>query len=120
LVISERWLSRLWASRNVLLIIGCFMEMLAAILIPILASAAASYGMDPVQFGVVAVLNLIIGTITPPMDVVLFAVARIAEIRFEVIARAIASWLVPLLVVLAAIMVFPPLSLRTPTAMRGG
>jgi TRAP-type C4-dicarboxylate transport system permease large subunit len=73
-----------------LFVVGCFMEALAAmlILIPILAPAAASYGVDPVQFGVIVVLNLIIGTITPPMGVVLFVVTRIAEIRFEVVARA--------------------------------
>jgi tripartite ATP-independent transporter DctM subunit len=105
-----------------LLVIGCFMEALAAmlILIPILAPAAASYGIDPVQFGVMVVLNLIIGTVTPPVGVVLFVVTRIAEIRFEVMARAILPWLVPLLVVLAAITVFPPLTLWLPTAMRGG
>jgi TRAP-type C4-dicarboxylate transport system permease large subunit len=104
-----------------LLIIGCFMEALAAmlILIPILAPAAASYGIDPVQFGVIVVLNLIIGTITPPMGVVLFVVTRIAEIRFEVMARAILPWLIPLLVVLAAISLWPPLTLWLPTAMRG-
>jgi tripartite ATP-independent transporter DctM subunit len=105
-----------------LLVIGCFMEALAAmlILIPILAPAAASYGIDPVQFGVIVVLNLIIGTITPPMGIVLFVVTRIAEIRFEVMARAILPWLIPLLVVLAAITLWPPLTLWLPTAMRGG
>ena len=104
-----------------LLVIGCFMEALAAmlILIPILAPAAASYGIDPVQFGVMVVLNLIIGTVTPPVGVVLFVVTRIAEIRFEVMARAILPWLVPLLVVLAAITLYPPLTLWLPTAMRG-
>jgi tripartite ATP-independent transporter DctM subunit len=50
-----------------MLVVGCFMEGLAAmlILIPILVPAAVSYGIDPVQFGVIMVLNLIIGTITP-------------------------------------------------------
>ncbi len=68
------------------------MEVLAATLILILAPAAASYGVDPVQFGVMMVLNLIIGTVTPPVGVVLFVVTRIAEIRFEVMARAIHCW----------------------------
>ena len=105
-----------------LLVVGCFMEALAAmlILIPILVPAAASFGIDPVQFGVIMVLNLIIGTDHPPVGVVLFVVTRIAEIRFEVMSRAILPWLVPLLVVLAAITVWPPLTLWLPTAMRGG
>ena len=84
------------------------------------ARSASSYGIDPVQFGVMVVLNLIIGTITPPMGIVLFVVTRIAEIRFEVMARAILPWLIPLLVVLAAITLWPPLTLWLPTAMRGG
>ena len=115
-------LAFLLAVNLLLLAVGCFVEALAAmlILIPILAPAAASYGIDPVQFGVMVVLNLIIGTITPPMGVVLFVVTRIAEIRFEVMARAILPWLVPLLVVLAAITLWPPLTLWVPTAMRGG
>ena len=85
-----------------------------------LAPAAASYGIDPVQFGVMVVLNLIIGTVTPPVGVVLFVVTRIAEIRFEVMARAILPWLIPLLVVLAAITVYPPLTLGLAAAMKGG
>lgn len=99
-----------------LLIVGCFMEALAAmlILIPILAPAAASYGIDPVQFGIIVVLNLIIGTITPPVGVVLFVVTRIAEISFETMARAILPWLVPLLVVLAVVTVWPPLTTWLP------
>jgi TRAP-type C4-dicarboxylate transport system permease large subunit len=72
-----------------------------------------------VQFGVIVVLNLIIGTITPSMGVVLFVVTRIADIRFEVMARAILPGLVPLLVVLAAITLWPPLTLWLPDAMRG-
>jgi len=104
-----------------LLIVGCFMESLAAllILIPILAPAAASYGIDPVQFGVMMVLNLIIGTITPPVGVVLFIVTRIAEVPFETMARVILPWLVPLLVVLAAIMAWPPLTLWLPRLILG-
>ena len=115
-------LAFLLAVNLLLLVVGCFVEALAAmlILIPILAPAAASYGIDPVQFGVMVVLNLIIGTITPPMGVVLFVVTRIAEIRFEVMTRAILPWLMPLLVVLAAITLWPPLTLWVPTAMRGG
>lgn len=104
-----------------LLIIGCFMEALAAmlILIPILGPAAASYGIDPVQFGVIVVLNLIIGTITPPMGVVLFVVTRIAEISLESMSRAILPWLVPLLIVLLTISMWPPLTTWLPQFLAG-
>jgi tripartite ATP-independent transporter DctM subunit len=105
---------------NVLmLIVGCFMEALAAmlILIPILVPAAIAYGIDPVQFGVIMVLNLILGTIHPPIGVVLFVVTRIANVSFEVMSRAILPWLIPLLVVLIAISVWSPLTLWLPTMM---
>ena len=99
-----------------LLIVGCFMEALAAmlILIPILVPAAASYGIDPVQFGVIVVLNLIVGTVTPPVGVVLFVVTRIAEISFEKMAHAILPWLIPLMTVLIGVTLWPPLTTWLP------
>jgi tripartite ATP-independent transporter DctM subunit len=104
-----------------LLIVGCFMEALAAmlILIPILVPAAASYGIDPIQFGVIMVLNLIIGTVTPPVGVVLFVVTRIAEISFETMSRAILPWLLPLLAVLTAVTLWPPLTTFLPRLLIG-
>lgn len=104
-----------------LLVIGCFMEALAAllILIPILSPAAASFGVDQVQFGVIMIFNLILGTIHPPIGVVLFITSRIAEISFETMSRAILPWLVPLLLVLLAITVWPPLTLWLPTLVMG-
>ena len=106
----------LFASNLILLVVGCFMEALAAmlILIPILVPAAISFGIDPVQFGLIMIFNLILGTIHPPIGVVLFVMARIAEVTFEQISRAILPWLVPLLIVLMAITVWPALTLWLP------
>ena len=61
-----------------LLVVGCFMEALAAmlVLIPILVPPAIALGIDPVQFGLIFVLNLMIGTITPPVGVVLYVTAQ--------------------------------------------
>lgn len=100
----------------VLLLVGCFMEVLAAllILIPILAPAAASFGIHPLQFGLIMIFNLILGTIHPPIGVVLFVTARIADISFEKMSRAILPWLVPLIVVLIAITLWPPLTTWLP------
>lgn len=105
----------------VLLIVGCFMEALAAmlLLIPIMVPAALSFGIDPVQFGLIMVFNLILGTIHPPIGVVLFVVSRIAGISFETMSRAILPWLIPLLVVLALITVWPPLTLWLPKLVMG-
>jgi tripartite ATP-independent transporter DctM subunit len=102
-----------------LLLVGCFMEALAAmlILIPILVPAANGLGIDPIQFGLIFVLNLMIGTITPPVGVVLFVTSRIAGISFERMSRAILPWLIPLLAVLAACTLWPPLTTALPRAL---
>lgn len=106
---------------GLLLIVGCFMEALAAmlILIPILTPAAAAMGIDPIQFGLIFVLNLMIGTITPPVGVVLFVTARIANIPFSAMSRAIVPWLMPLLAVLLAITFWPPLTTWLPKMVMG-
>ena len=114
-------LAFLLMANALMLLVGCFMEALAAmlILIPILVPAAVSYGIDPVQFGVVMVLNLILGTIHPPIGVVLFVVTRIANVSFETMSRAILPWIVPLLAVLLAITIWPPLTLWLPRLITG-
>ena len=100
----------------VLLVVGCFMEAIAAmlILVPILVPPAMALGIDPVQFGLVFVLNLMIGTITPPVGVVLYVTANVAGISFERVTRATLPFLIPLLVVLAAITLWPPLTTWLP------
>ena len=104
-----------------LLVVGCFMEGIAAmlILIPILVPVAMKLGIDPVHFGLVFVLNLMIGTVTPPVGVVLYVVSNIARISFERMSRAIVPFLIPLLVVLAAITLWPPLTTWLPSLLIG-
>jgi TRAP-type C4-dicarboxylate transport system permease large subunit len=67
-----------------------------------------------VQFGIIMIFNLILGTIHPPIGVVLFITSRIAEISFETMSRAVLPWLVPLLVVLGMITLWPPLTTWLP------
>ena len=104
-----------------LLVVGCFMEALAAmlVLIPILVPVAVKLGIDPVQFGLVFVLNLMIGTITPPVGVVLYVTAKVAGVPFERMARAVLPYLVPLIVVLALVTLWPPLTTWLPTLLMG-
>jgi len=104
-----------------LLVVGCFMEALAAmlILIPILVPAAHSYGIDPVHFGMMFIFNLILGTIHPPVGVVIFVTAKIANISFEAMSKAIMPWLIPLLATLVAITLWPPLSTWLPQLVMG-
>ena len=86
---------------NLLLFVtGMFMETLAAIIIlaPILAPAAASYGIHPVHFGTLMVVNLAVGMVTPPVGVNLFVVCQVARLRLEELVR-------PLLIFLAVLAV---------------
>jgi tripartite ATP-independent transporter DctM subunit len=104
-----------------LLVVGCFMEALAAmlVLIPILVPPALAMGIDPLQFGLVFVLNLMIGTITPPVGVVLYVTAKVADVPFERLARAVLPYLVPLIAVLGMITVWPPLTTFLPKLLLG-
>ena len=104
----------------ILLVVGCFMEAIAAmlILIPILVPPAIALGIDPIQFGVVVVLNLMIGTITPPVGIVLFVTSRVANLPFAAVVRATLPFLWPLLAVLVAITLVPSLTTWLPGVMR--
>ena len=103
-----------------LLVVGCFMEAISAmlILIPILVPPAMALGIDPTQFGVIVVLNLMIGTITPPVGIVLFITARVADLSFDKVCKATWPFLWPLFAVLAAITVFPVLTTGLPALFR--
>jgi len=105
----------------ILLVVGCFMEAIAAmlILVPILVSPAMALGIDPVQFGLIFVLNLMIGTITPPVGVVLYVTAKAAGISFERVTKATLPFLIPLIVVLIAITLWPPLMTWLPNLLMG-
>ena len=104
-----------------LLVVGCFMEALAAmlVLIPILVPPALALGIDPIQFGLIFVLNLMIGTITPPVGVVLYVTAKVADVPFENLVKAVLPYLVPLIAVLAMITVWPPLTTWLPSLLLG-
>lgn len=80
------------------LIVGCFMETNAAILIlaPILLPVAQSFGMTDIHFGLMMVLNLMLGLLTPPVGLVLYATARVSKISFESMVKATAPFYIPL------------------------
>ncbi len=99
---------------NILLLwIGTFMEALAAIVIltPILLPLALQIGMNPIHFGVIIVVNLAIGFITPPVGVNLFVASGIADAKIQSIAKASIPFLLAMLAVLMVITYIPQLSL---------
>jgi TRAP-type C4-dicarboxylate transport system permease large subunit len=112
---KEPWVFLLLANA-LMLFVGCFLEPTAAItiLVPILLPIVAQLGIDPVHFGLVMVLNLMIGLLHPPMGLVLFVLARVAGLSFERTTMAILPWLVPLLLSLAVITYVPKLVLWLP------
>jgi TRAP-type C4-dicarboxylate transport system permease large subunit len=99
-----------------MLFVGCFLEPTAAItiLVPILVPICQQLGIDLVHFGLVMVLNLMIGLLHPPMGMVLFVLARVAKLSVERTTMAILPWLVPLLMSLGIITYFPQLVLWLP------
>jgi tripartite ATP-independent transporter DctM subunit len=100
-----------------LLVVGCFMETIAAItiLVPVLLPLMERIGVDPVHFGVIMVLNLMIGLLTPPVGMVLYILARVANISFERTTRACAPFLIPLVVTLGIVTYWPEMVLWLPT-----
>jgi len=103
-----------------MLFVGCFLEPTAAItiLVPILLPIVHKLGVDPVHFGLVMVLNLMIGLLHPPMGLVLFVLARVAKLSVERTTMAILPWLVPLLISLAIVTYIPSISLWLPSQFR--
>lgn len=104
----------------IFLILGCFLEPLAALILamPILSALTPAIGMDPVQFGVMVVLNLMIGMITPPVGLVLFIVSTIGRVPLEATTRAVLPMIGISLLVLALVALVPPLSLLLPGLFR--
>ncbi len=99
-----------------MLFVGCFLEPTAAItiLVPVLLPIVHHLGIDPVHFGLVMVLNLMIGLLHPPMGLVLFVLARVAKLSVEQTTMAILPWLIPLLLSLALVTFVPAISLWLP------
>lgn len=96
-----------------LIAVGMFMETFAAIIIlgPILAPIAASYGIHPVHFGMIMIVNLAVGMVTPPVGVNLFIACGIAKISMEQLMRPLVVFLVVLIGNLMVITYVPALSL---------
>jgi TRAP-type C4-dicarboxylate transport system permease large subunit len=111
----EPWLFLLLANL-LMLVIGCFLEPTAAItlLVPLLLPIARQLGIDPVHFGLVMVLNLMIGLLHPPLGMVLFVLSRVAQLSVERTTVAILPWLVPLLLSLLLLTYVPAIVLWLP------
>src|SRR6266513_1452032 len=102
-----------------LLILGCLLEGTTIILIilPVLLPTATALGIDPVHFGVVAVVNIMIGLVTPPYGLLLFIMVKIAKVPLRDIVREAAPFLAVMIATLLLITVVPDLVLWLPRLM---
>src|SRR5699024_6887896 len=99
--------------------VGTFMDPTPAILIfvPIFLPIVSEFGVDPVHFGAVVVMNLSVGVITPPVGNVLFVGSRIARLRIEPVISRLWPFLLAILVALLLVVFLPQISLWLPTAL---
>lgn len=102
-----------------LLIIGTFMDMAPALLIftPILMPIVTSFGMTPIQFGVMMVMNLSVGTITPPVGNVLFIGCSVAKLQVEEVMKKLLPYFVVISIALLLVTYIPGLSTWLPTTL---
>lgn len=102
-----------------LLIIGCFLETASAItiVVPLIMPLLKAFGVNLTQFGVVMVLNLMIGLLTPPFGLVLFVISKIGNISIGRFSKALIPWMGALLIALLLITFIPGISLWLPTAL---
>lgn len=97
---------------TILFLIGLFMDATAVIIAfaPLLAPVALNFGVDPLHFGVVFVMTVMIGMITPPVGIVLFITSAVADIKFEKLSRAIIPFVIAEMIVVLLVVLFPSLA----------
>ena len=104
----------------VLLVLGCFMETLAImiILVPILLPVLATFNIDLTHFGIVLLVNLVIGQITPPVGVLLFVAGSISKTPLGSVVKEVWPYVAVLIGVLLVLTYVPALSLWLPAALK--
>jgi tripartite ATP-independent transporter DctM subunit len=99
-----------------LLLLGTFMDLAPMLLIctPIFLPVINTFGIDPVHFGIIMILNLGIGLLTPPVGPTMVVGCAIGRVSMEAVSRSILIFYVPMLIVLALVTYIPALSLWLP------
>ena len=103
----------------ILLVLGCIMDMAPIILIatPILLPIATSIGLDPIQFGIMIILNCGIGLLTPPVGSVLFIGSAVARLPMEKVVKATLPFYICMVITLLLITFVPQISLLLPALL---
>ena len=99
-----------------LLLLGCFLEgsTIILVILPVLLPTAVALGVDPVHFGVVAVLNIMIGLVTPPYGLLLFMMTKIADVPLQELVREVMPFLIVMIGALVMVTLLPDLVLFLP------
>ncbi|MHB1005603.1 MAG: TRAP transporter large permease [Chloroflexota bacterium] len=105
----------------ILLILGCFLDTFAIITIaaPVMVPIVKAYGVDPIHFGVVMTVNLMIGALTPPFGMLLYVMGPLAQISFDRMVKAVVPFIVPIAIVLVIITYVPEFTLAFPRLLHG-
>jgi tripartite ATP-independent transporter DctM subunit len=115
---SDKYMFLLWVN-ILLLVLGTFMDLAPMLLIctPIFLPVIQQFGIDPVHFGIIMILNLGIGLLTPPVGPTMVVGCAIGRVSMEAVARSILVFYVPMLIVLALVTYFPALTLWLPSVL---
>jgi tripartite ATP-independent transporter DctM subunit len=116
LSISDNPLIVLLIVNIALLIFGMVMDTTAILLVavPVLVPVMAALGIDPVHFGIIMVINLLIGTLTPPFGILLFVMSEVAKVEYKPLLRQTVPFYIPLFIFLIIITYWPALCLTLP------
>lgn len=119
-VISNKWVA-IFFIHLIFIIAGMLMDNGPAILIfvPILLPLAEYYGFNPVFFGVVVILNLMVGTLTPPVGMVLYVLSGVSNVPFMRIAKATLPFIISCLIVTCVLTLLPDLVVWLPNLVYG-
>ncbi len=119
--ISDKPLVILLLLNITILIAGMFMSTAETITLftPLIAPLLPKFGIDPIHFGVMMVLNLMIGQLTPPFGIVLYVIVRVGKIDFDKLVKACVPFYFPIFIVLLMIIFFPALVTFLPDLVFG-
>jgi TRAP-type C4-dicarboxylate transport system permease large subunit len=105
----------------ILLVLGCFLEGIAVLVItiPVFMPLIERYGIDPVQFGVIMILCSMLGLLTPPVGMSLYAVSSISGVSIGALTREMWPYLLGIFMVLLTMSFIPQMSLWLPSLLMG-
>jgi tripartite ATP-independent transporter DctM subunit len=117
---SDKYMFLLWVN-ILLLLLGTFMDLAPMLLIctPIFLPVIKAFGIDPVHFGIIMILNLGIGLLTPPVGPTMVVGCAIGKVSMEAVSRSILIFYVPMVIVLLLVTYIPALTLWLPSVVLG-